>query len=159
MTQPGERRPPSITPPPSRTRPQAGPDRFRPRSRPVALGEALLVAFLSAAAWAFLKGVLEFPGALAVALVGGWLIGEVLWSVRVHPAVAAGIAVAAWIAGLVFTWMTAMALLPESARTFVERLQGTPFLDWLSPQFGWLEVGGLALYLVAALYGARPRGS
>jgi hypothetical protein len=159
MTQPGERRPPSITPPPSTTRPQAGPERFRPRSLPVALGEALLVAFLSALAWAFLKGVLEFPGALAVAVVGGWLIGELLWSVRMHPAMAAGIAVVAWVAGLVLTWMTAMALLPESSRTFVERLAQTPFLDWLSPQLGWLEIGGLALYVVAALYGARPRAA
>jgi fructose-specific phosphotransferase system IIC component len=125
----------------------------------VALGEALLVAFLSALAWAFLKGVLEFPGALAVAVIGGWLIGEVLWSVRVHPAVAAGVAVATWIAGLVLTWMTAMALLPESTRSFVERLQNTPFLEWLGPQFGWLEVGGLVLYVVAALYGARPRSA
>ena len=125
----------------------------------MALGEALLVAFLSALAWAFLKGVLEFPGALAVAVIGGWLIGEVLWSVRVHPAVAAGVAVATWIAGLVLTWMTAMALLPESTRSFVERLQNTPFLEWLGPQFGWLEVGGLVLYVVAALYGARPRSA
>lgn len=117
------------------------------------------MAGLSALAWAFLKGVLEFPGALGVAVVGGWLTGEVLWSVRVHPALAALLAVAAWVAGLVLTWITAMALLPESSRSFVERLQNTPFLEWLGPQFGWLELAGLVLYVLGALYGARPRSA
>ncbi|MEX1295674.1 MAG: hypothetical protein AB1Z67_05845 [Candidatus Limnocylindrales bacterium] len=158
MTRPGERRPRSTPSPPPVRRAQ-GPDRFRPQSRPQALAEALLVACLSALAWAFLKGVLEFPGALGVAVVGGWLIGEVLWSVRAHPALAALMAVAAWIVGLVLSWVAAMALLPESSRSFIERLQSTPFLEWLSPQFGWLEVAGLVLYVLAALYGARPRAA
>lgn len=156
MTEPGERRPPSTAAAPPARRPD-GPDRFRPSSLPLALGEAVVVALLSALAWAFLKGVLEFPGALAVAVVGGWLIGEILWSVRAHPAVAAVVSVAAWLVGLVLTWMTAMALLPESSRTFIERLQSTSFLDWLSPQFGWLETAGLVLYVLSALFGARPR--
>lgn len=157
MTQPGEQRPPATPAAASPRRPAAGPERFRPSSLPMALIEAALVALLSAVAWAFLKGVLEFPGALIVSVIGGWLIGEVLWSVRAHPAVAAGIAAAAWFVGLVFTWIIAMALLPESTRTFVERLQTTPFLEWLGPQFGWLEIGGLVLYVGAALVGARPR--
>lgn len=156
MTAPGERRPPSTATGPTARRPD-GPDRFRPSSLPVALGEAVLVALLSALAWAFLKGVLEFPGALAVAVVGGWLIGEILWSVRAHPVVAAVVATAAWLVGLVFTWITAMALLPESSRSLIERVQNTPFLDWLGPQFGWLETAGLVLYVVTALFGARPR--
>jgi hypothetical protein len=59
----------------------------------------------------------------------------------------------------VLTWVTAMALLQESTRTFVERLQSTPFLDWLGPQFGWLEIAGLVLYVGAALFGARPRSA
>ena len=158
MTQPGEHRPASSTPAPPVRRVE-GADRFRPRSMPVALAEAALVAFISAVVWAFFKGVLEFPGVLAVAVVGGWLMGEILWSVRAHPLIAAVMAGLAWLVGLVFTWMTAMALLQESTRTFVERLQHTPFLDWLSPQFGWLEVAGLVLYVVAALFGARPRSA
>ena len=157
MTQPGEQRPPSSPPSPAPPRRAEGPDRLRPGSLPVALAEAMLVALVSAVAWAFVRGVLEFPGVLAVAVIGGWLIGEVLWSVRAHPVVAAVIAVGAWVLGLVLTWITAMALLPESSRTFVERLQHTPFLEWLGPQFGWLEVAGLVLYVVAALVGARPR--
>jgi hypothetical protein len=117
------------------------------------------VALISAVAWAVLKGVLEFPGALAVAVVGGWLIGEVLWSVRAHPLVAALVAAAAWALGLVLTWLVAMALLPGSTRSLLERIEATPFLDWLSPQFGWLEIAGLLLYVGAALFGARPRSS
>ena len=125
----------------------------------MALGEAVFVGLLSALTWAFLKGILEFPVALGVAVIGGWLIGEVLWSVRAHPLLAAVIAAGAWVTGLVLTWVTAMALLPASSRSFGERLQHTPFLDWLSPQFGWLELAGLALYVVAALFGARPRSA
>lgn len=159
MTTPGEQRPPSSSPPPAPARRMEGPDRFRPASVPVAFAEAALVALVSAAAWAFVKGVLEFPGVLAIAVVGGWLIGEVLWSVRVHPAVAGVVAFLTWVLGLVLTWIIAMALLQESARTFVERLQNTPFLDWLGPQFGWLEIAGLVLYVVAALFGARPRSA
>ena len=158
MTQPGERRPSSSSSS-LPTRRVEGPERFRPGSTPLALAEAVLVALLSALAWAIVRGVLEFPGALAVAVVGGWLIGEILWSVRAHPLVAAVMAGLAWLAGLVLTWITAMALLPESTRTFIERLQHTPFLDWLGPQFGWLEIIGLALYIVGALFGARPRSA
>jgi len=39
-----------------------------------------------------------------------------------------------------------------------ERLAATPFTDWLAPQFGIVEIAGLAVYLIAAGYGARPRG-
>ena len=103
--------------------------------------------------------MLEFPGALAVAVIGGWLIGEVLWSVRAHPVVAAVVAGLAWLAGLLLSWIVAMALIQESSRTLLERLEATPFLDWLGPQFGWLQAAGLVLYVLAALYGARPRAA
>ncbi len=159
MTTAGEQRPPTTGPAPPRRRRAEGIDRLRPASLPTALLEAALVALISAIVWAFFKGVLEFPGALIVAVIGGWLIGEVLWSVRANPVIAAVIAALAWLVGLVLTWVLAMALLQESTRTFLERLQSTPFLDWLGPQFGWLEIGGLVLYVVAALFGARPRSA
>ena len=38
----------------------------------------------------------------------------------------------AWWAGLVCTWLVAMAILPASSRTFLERL-GLPSLDHLPP--------------------------
>ncbi len=123
----------------------------------MAIAEALLVALAAAMAWALLKGILEFPGVLAVAVAGGWAIGLLLWQVRASPILAALIAAGAWLLGLLLTWLLAMAILPDSSRPFFERVETTPFLDWLSPQFGPLEMAGLVLYVIAALYGARPR--
>ena len=124
----------------------------------VAIVETLLVAVLAAVVWALLKGVLELgPGLLAVAALGGWAIGAVLWQARPAPLPAAAIGAIAWLMGLVLTWLVALAILPDSSRTFIERVESTPFLDWLAPQFGLLEVAGLVVYVVAAAYGARPR--
>jgi hypothetical protein len=123
----------------------------------VALSEALLVALLAATAWALIKGILEFPGVLAVAVVAGWAIGALLWQVKASPLLAAAIAAAAWLVGLILTWLLAMAMLPNSSRTFMERVEGTPFLEWQAPQAGIVEILGLVLYVLAALYGARPR--
>lgn len=124
----------------------------------MALAETVLIGLLAAVVWALVKGILEFPGVLAVAVVGGWAIGAVLWQVRASPLLAALIAAGAWLVGLVLTWLVAMAILPGSSRTFLERVEGTPFIDWLSPQFGLLEIAGLALFMAAAAYGARPAG-
>jgi hypothetical protein len=123
----------------------------------VALLEVAAVGLLGAAAWAVIRAILEFPGVLAVAVIAGWAIGAILWMVRAHPMIAAAMAAAAWLLGLVLTWLVAMAILPGSSRTFPERVAGTPFLDWLAPQFGAIELVGLVLYVGAALYGARPR--
>lgn len=157
MTAPGDRRPVGLDepiPPPS----QRGRRRLRTPRRGVAILAALAAASLAALAWALLKGILELgPGLLGVALVGGWSIGALLRPVRAAPWLAGAIAALAWLAGLLLTWMVALAILPASSRTFVERLESTPFLDWISPQFGLLEMAGLLLYVLAALYGARPR--
>ena len=116
------------------------------------------MALLAALAWALLRGILDFGvGLLVVSLVGGWAIGALLWQVRATPLWAALIAGLAWLLGLVLTWVVAMAILPGSTRTFAERLQGTPFIEWITPQFGILELAGLAAFIGAALYGARPR--
>lgn len=155
MAEPGERRPANtITPP---VRPPRGWERLRPRSPAAAVVEALLVGLLTAVVWALLKGLLEFPGVLAVALIGGWAIGVLMWQVRARPVLAAALATLAWLIGLLLTWLVAMATLPGSSRTFLERVEGTPFLDWLTPQLGPLEVFSLVLYVLAALYGARAR--
>jgi ribose/xylose/arabinose/galactoside ABC-type transport system permease subunit len=106
---------------------------------------------------ALLKGILEFPGVLAVAVVAGWGIGAVLWQARAHPLLAALVAGGAWLLGLALTWLVSMAILPGSSRSFLERLEATPFLEWQQPQFGAIEVLSLLFYVVAALYGARPR--
>jgi hypothetical protein len=156
MTEPGEQRRAGMrttTP----ARPSSGWARLRPRRLSVALLEASAVALLAAIAWALIKGILEFAGVLIVAALGGWAIGALLWQVRASPLIAAVIAGLAWVTGLVFAWLLAMATLPGSSRTFLERVEGTPFLEWLGPQFGVVEIAGLVLYVAAALYGARPR--
>ena len=156
MSHAGERRPPdAAAPAPART--GSGTSRLRPRSVPGALAMSAGTGVLGAVAWALLKGILEFPGVLAVAVVAGWAIGALLWQARAHPLLAALVAAAAWLLGLVLTWLVSMAILPGSSRTFPERLAATPFLEWQAPQFGGIEVLGLLLYVIAALYGARPR--
>ena len=158
MTAPGERRPPgSSASPPPQARAQGS--RLVPRTTGAAVLEAMLIGLLAAVIWALIKGLLEFPGVLAVAVVAGWAIGAVLWQVRASPLLATLIAGAAWLLGLVLTWLVAMAILPGSSRTFLERIEATPFLEWQGPQFGAIEVLGLVLYVGAALYGARPRSS
>ena len=160
MTVPGERRPPAS--PPTATSSGSGSliARLRPRSLPVAVAEALLVALVAALAWASLKGILELTlGLLAVAAFGGWAIGAITWQVRANPLLAMAIAAVAWFVGLVCTWLVAMALIPASTRTFFGRLEATPFLEWQSPQFGLVEIAGLLIYVGAALYGARPRSA
>jgi len=112
---------------------------------------------LAAAAWALLRGVLELgPTSLAIAALGGWGIGAVLRQARAPVPLAVFLGLVAWLLGLVLSWLLAMALLPSSARTFAERLVGTPLLDWLTPQLGLLEMVGLLVYGAAAAYGARP---
>ena len=157
MTQPGEQRPSSVGPtPPPRRRPETVVERLRPRSTAAAVGEALLVAVLAAIAWGLLKGILEIGvGLLPIALLGGWLIGATLRAVPRALPLALVLAILTWLGGLLCTWLLAMAVLPNSSRTFLERLEGTPFLDWLAPQFGLVEIVGLGLYLVAAAYGSR----
>lgn len=156
MVEPGEQRPSQWTPPSSPPSPRGG-RRLRPHTLAGALVEALVVALLASIAWALIKGILEFPGVLAVAVVAGWAIGAVLRQVRAQPLLAVAVAGAAWLLGLLLTWLVALAILPGSSRTFLERVEATPFLEWQAPQFGAVELLGLVLYLLAALYGARPR--
>jgi hypothetical protein len=158
MTHPGEQRPVGgASPTPASSRREGTLERLRPRSTGAAVVEALLIAVLVALAWGLLKGILEIGiGLLPLAVLGGWLIGAVLRPTPRAPWLAVAVAALAWLAGLLFTWLIAMALLPASSRTFLERLQGTPFTDWLSPQFGLVEVAALLLYMAAAAYGARP---
>jgi hypothetical protein len=112
---------------------------------------------LAALAWALLKGILELSvGLLAVAALGGWAIGAVLRQARRSMLLAASLGAFAWVAGLILTWLVAMVILPGSSRTLAERLEATPFLDWLTPQFGLLEMVGLVLFIVGAVYATRP---
>lgn len=129
-----------------------------PRAR--AIVAAVGVALVAAAAWALLRGILELgPGLLAVAGLGGWGIAAILR--RAVPAVPVGLpialAVASWLLALVGTWLVSLAILPASTRTLLERIEATPFLEWMGPQLGLLEIAGLALFAGAAAYGMRRR--
>jgi hypothetical protein len=115
------------------------------------------VSLLAATAWAVLRGVLELGvTSLAIAALGGWSIGAILRRARAPWLMAPLLGLVTWLLGLVASWLLAMALLPESSRTFGERLEGTPFVDWLAPQLGALEVAALLVYAGAAAYAARP---
>ena len=111
---------------------------------------------LAAIAWALLRGILELGvGLVAVALVGGWGIGVATRRANGSPLIAISLAAGAWLLGLVFSWLLAMAILQGSSRTLLERLEAVPFTDWMSPQFGVLEIIGLVIYVVVAGYVSR----
>lgn len=106
------------------------------------------------------------PGLLVVAAaVGGWLLGEAVargaWGPSVHlprPAVfrlAAVLAALTWLAGSVVAYLLSLALLPESSRTFVERLSDQPFPAWLAPQLSPLDVAEIMVLVVVAWRSAR----
>jgi hypothetical protein len=116
------------------------------------------VALLSATAWAVLRGILELGvTALAAAAIGGWVMGNLLRGSRAPRILAAAWAAMAWLVGLILSWTLAMAFLPGSTRSLPERLANTPFVDWLAPQFGPLEIAGLVIGVGAAVYAARSR--
>jgi hypothetical protein len=158
MTEPGERR--LDTAPPSR---EARDETSRPTgtwSPVLALIVALGVALVTAIAWAILRSVLDITvGSLVVTAFGGWGIGAALRRGGISPVVAAGLAVAAWVAAMLLAWLVAMAILPGSDRSLGERLWATPFLDWLTPQLGIVEVGALIVAVGAALLASRPGGA
>jgi hypothetical protein len=167
--EPGDTRPARLASSPGeRYRPvevaQPAPVEQPDRLRSLALG--VVAAALVATGHALLRSVLDLSiGTLALAALGGWLIGFAVrwgsWSGRPHrpsrwPGPAAMcLAVLAWVAGLVVSWLVALWLLPESTRTFGERLMDQPFIDWLAPQLGILEPVQLALLVGVAWVAAR----
>jgi hypothetical protein len=137
----------------------------RPR-RARGLGYGLAVALAVAMAAVLVRGILELAvGTIALAAVGGWLIGAAVrmgaWGGQAHrpssapTLMSAGLGALCWVAGLVGDWIVAMAILPASSRTLAERLVGMPFLDWLSPQLGLADVLSLPLLVGFAWFGAR----
>lgn len=166
--QPGDARPPALA--------QAPGERYRPRSSVPAplerpglvrgIGLGLLAGLAVAAVSALLRSILDYGvGLLVVAGAGGWLVGAAIrfgaWSGRPHRAsrtpelLAALLGLFTWVAGLLGAWLVAMAILPGSSRTFLDRVADTPFLDWVAPQLGVLNVVELLLLVGLAWYGAR----
>jgi hypothetical protein len=135
--------------------------------RAIALGLAGVV--ITAAAMALLYGVLSITaGLLAVAALGGWMIGAGVrkgaWDGLPHrpsgapTALAILLAAVAWLAGLVAAWLVSLATIQASSRSFLERVAATPFLDWLAPQLGALEIVDLLLLVGVAAYASRSPG-
>jgi hypothetical protein len=133
-------------------------------ARALVLG--VVTGLLVALGAALLRSVLDLTaGLLALAALGGWAVGAAVrwgaWAGRPHRASAApevmGLLLGAltWAAALVLAWVVAMAILPGSERSVVERLAGTPFLDWLSPQLGLAELLGLVLATMLGWVAAR----
>ncbi len=124
------------------------------------------MAAVVALALGSLRAILDIgPGLLVVAAVGGWLLGEAVtwgaWGSSVHlprPAVfrlAAALGAVTWLAGSVVAYLLSLALLPESSRTFAERLSDQPFPAWLAPQLSPLDVAEIVVLIVVAWRSAR----
>lgn len=158
---PGDVRPRHLERPPGdRLREPAPPVRARPDLvRGLALGAAM--GILVALGAGLLRSVLDVTlGLLAVAAAGGWAVGAAVrrgaWAGMAHRASTApevlGLLLGActWVVAMLMAWLVAMAILPGSARSLIDRLASTPFLDWLGPQLG---VADLVCLLLASLLG------
>jgi hypothetical protein len=130
------------------------------------LAAALGVGFL----FAVIVGILDVGlGLIALSAVGGWAIGTAVYRgawkgrgavpQRIVPAVAAGLALFAWIAGHFGAYLFSLLLRPGSSLTFMERLGQASFGDWLAPQLGVAQVIEILLLVGAALFAARARSS
>ena len=129
------------------------------------LGRALALGLAAALGIAMLTAVFHAvlsitSGLIAISLLGGWLIGVGVrlgaWRGRPHRpswtplALAAAVRLLTWAAGLLLSWVLWMAILPGSSRTFLDRLVTTPFLDWVGPQLGPLDLLTLVLLVGVA---------
>lgn len=153
MTEPGERRPAGAE---AWTARQVVPEPWsKLRATVVAAGAGVLAAV----AWAMLRSVFDITiGSLVVAALGGWAVGASLRRGGASSGLAVLLSVAAWMVALLLAWLVAMAVLPESTRSLLDRLVATPFLDWLLPQLGIVEIGTLVVWVGAALWSVRrPR--
>lgn len=141
-----------------------------PLSRPPRIFLATLAGLLVVAVVALLLGLLRAvfelgPGLLVVAAVGAWLLGEavarVAWGGAAHlpstdvPRIAAVLGAVAWLAGSAVDYLVSLALLPESSRTFGERLSDQPFPAWLAPQLSLLDAAEIVVLVVVAWRSAR----
>jgi len=120
----------------------------------------------TAVVFAVVGGAADLSLALPfVAGAGGLLIGLATrrgaWSgparrpSRWVPVLAVSVALAAWLAGEFGAYLLTRLLLPDSALSFVDRLGSVSFGDWMSPQFGPLEIIELFLLGGFAWYASR----
>lgn len=145
-------------------------DRFRtPAPPPIKerpdLGRATLLGLAGGLAYAIpaalLLAILSITaGLVALAVLGGWLIGVGVrvgaWRGLAHRpskaplALGAGLGAVAWLGGLVLAWLVSMLILPGSSMGFLDRLAANPFLDWVVPQLAPLDYLVLAILVAVA---------
>jgi hypothetical protein len=125
--------------------------------RGLAYGAAMAVLFV--ALWAVAAAVLDIGGGLLIiAAVAGWLIGTAV-ALGAEPGslrrgqrtvrLAVAVSLTTWAAGTFAAYLLSLAILQGSALPFLARIGGTPFLDFIAPEFlpsGPLELGALALF-------------
>jgi hypothetical protein len=135
----------------------------------VGAARGVLAGLAVALVIAVIVGVLDLGlGLLAVAALGGWLIGTAArsgsWSHRAPgpqasvQVLALALAIATWLGGEVGAYLFSLLLRPDSALTFGDRLRQSPFLEWLGPQLGIREILEVLLICGVAWYASRsPR--
>lgn len=112
------------------------------RSTPRALALGILAAIGVLLAYGLLSEPLELTlGLLAIALFGGWLIGNAVaygaWSGREHETyrplqwLALALAVSAWLGALVLAFVISQALIPSPSVPLASRLTAANFFDYL----------------------------
>jgi hypothetical protein len=149
----------TATPPPIKERPDLG--------RATLLGLAGALGYIVPAA--LLLAVLSITaGLVAVAVLGGWLIGVGVrtgaWRGLAHRpskaplALAAALGAVAWLGGLVLAWLISQAMLPTSTRPYLDRLAALPFPDWIAPQLAPLDYLVLAMLVIVAWVTAHTTG-
>jgi hypothetical protein len=126
------------------------------------IGAGVLVSVVYGVLWGGLG--ITF-GLIAVSALGGAGVGVAVrrgaWGAAAHRSSPAperlGLLLGAvtWAGCMVASWLAAMATLPASARSLLDRLTSNPFLDWLGPQLGVLELFDLALLASVAWVTAR----
>jgi hypothetical protein len=117
---------------------------------------AAAVGLLAALAWSILRGILDLGvGLLAVSAFGGWGIAVALRQGLPSRPVAAAIGLGAWVASLLATWLVTRVTLPASTLELADRLAQQPFLEYIGPQLGLIELISLLLFAGTAWVAAR----
>jgi hypothetical protein len=136
------------------------------RALALGLAAAVGVGFL----FAVIVGILDVGlGLLALSALGGFGIGAAVhrgaWTGRREvpgrgvPAVAALLALFAWLGGHFGAYLFSLLLRPDSSLSFAERMAQSSFGDWLAPQLGVAQAIEIVLLVSLAAYAARARSS
>ncbi len=162
MTDHASRRTPAAATPRATS---SGTPKTAARGRALAFGVAVAIAV--AVVWALLYGLFDVTaGLLAVAAVGGWLIGASVrhgaWGGAAHEpdarlrAAAAVLGGGAWLVGSFLAYVVSLLTrIPESQASLAQRMANVPFPQFVAEQQGAIAVVQLALLVLLAWRAAR----